>query len=147
MAKTLVRARRRLTELHEREDAACPDVKRRLTATPLGRLPVRESYAIRFLVIEQILYVRAAQKRTTIVSAEGEFRSDYTLSQLEALLPEDRFHRIHDSWLINLNLVECIHHHGNHSYAVQLANGMRVPVGRSRYAELLQCLHANEAPQ
>ena len=59
---------------------------------------------------------------------------------METLLPDDRFVRIHDSFLVNLDVVEELSFLGNHAYAVRLSGGQTLPVGRTRYAALRQRL-------
>ncbi len=64
----------------------------------------------------------------------------------EEQLPADRFMRIHDSWLVNLDYIETLQLLGNHSYAVRLSDQQSLPVGRRRYAELVRRLGLDTAP-
>jgi DNA-binding LytR/AlgR family response regulator len=106
------------------------------TPTTLRRLPIRENYAVRLLRIEEILCAVSREKRVFVRTAGGEYRTYYTLTQLETLLPPDLFLRIHDSCLVQLERVEEIIFLGNHTYRVRLSDGELLPVGRSRYPEL-----------
>lgn len=102
----------------------------------LRRLPIRENYAVRLLRVEEIVCAIAREKRVLVRTAAGEYRTYYTLTQLETLLPPDLFVRIHDSCMVQLEKVEEILFLGNHTYRVRLSDGELLPVGRSRYAEL-----------
>ena len=108
--------------------------------TRLRRLPVRKDYTVRLLRLDEIICANARDKHVYVRTAEAEERTCYTLTQLEALLPCENFFRIHDSCIINMDFLEEILLLGNHAYAVQLANGLQLPVGRTRYPELLKRL-------
>ena len=136
LAKTLVRARERLAESRQRQTAQDRAEETSEILPALRRLPVREDYTVRLLRVEEILCAVARNKRVFIRTREGEYRTYYTLTQLETLLPPDRFLRIHDSCLIHLEGVEALLFLGNHSYMVRLSDETTLPVGRSRYAEL-----------
>ena len=110
---------------------------------PLRRLPVRTDYAIRLLRLEEIVCALAREKRVFVRTGETELRTYYTLTQLESLLPSERFLRIHDSCIVNIELLDQILFLGNHSYAIQLTDGLRLPVGRSRFSELQRRLGLN----
>jgi two-component system LytT family response regulator len=158
LARTLARARERIAnrsirnertdtlaaeevdDVHEERALSAPYVE---TQRPEGsvpatlrRLPIRENYAVRLVRIEEIVCAVAREKRVYVRTAGGEHRTYYTLTQLETLLPPDRFLRIHDSCLVQIEKVEEILFLGNHTYRVRLSDGELLPVGRSRYPEL-----------
>ena len=112
-------------------------------STPLRSLPIRADYAVRFLALDNILCLFARDKKVYALTAEGEHRTFYTLTQLESLLPPDRFVRIHDSSLVNLDAVVELLLLGDHTYEVRLSNRQRLRVGRTRYAELQRRLGLN----
>src|SRR5579871_2157104 len=62
LAKTLVRARERLTDVRERQREQ-RQVLERAAAQPLQRLPIREDYAVRLLRVEEIVCAVAREKR------------------------------------------------------------------------------------
>jgi DNA-binding LytR/AlgR family response regulator len=136
LAKTLVRARERMADSQARKAADEKMLERIAEAPPLRRLPIRLDYAVRLLRIEEIICAVAREKRVYVRTQEGEYRTYYTLTQLETLLPREQFLRIHDSCLVNLERVEELIFLGNHAYEVRLTDNQRLPVGRTRYAEL-----------
>ncbi len=121
-------------------------VEAEAASPPLQRLPVREDYAIRLIRVEEILCVVAREKRVLVRTADSESRTYYTLTQLETLLPPERFCRTHDSCIVNLDQVERLNFLGNHSYSVELRNGWKLPVGRSRYPALQRKLGLETLP-
>jgi DNA-binding LytR/AlgR family response regulator len=142
LARTLARARERLNDSRLQQQMQ-ERVEARITepdSPPLRRLPVREDYVVRLVRIEDIAYAVARDKRVFIRTGSGEFRTYYTLTQLEGLLPADRFLRIHDSALVDLDQIEELLFLGGHTYAVRLTDGTQLPVGRTRYALLQQRL-------
>lgn len=136
LAQTLKRVQERLKDGQVRHKIAAEIQKldeETASPTPLKRLPVREDYAIRLVNIEDILCAVAREKRIVIRTMDTESRTYYTLTQLESLLPAEQFCRTHDSCIVNLDQVERLHFLGNHTYSVELKNGWKLPVGRTRY--------------
>lgn len=145
LALTLIRARSRIAEISMREpeigaelqqQTAQDDVAVSEQLTTLARLPIREGYAVRLLRLEEILCAIARDKRVYVRTAAGEYKTYYSLKQLERLLPADRFLRIHDSYIVQIELVRELHNLGSNSYSVRLSDGYITPVSRSRYREL-----------
>lgn len=137
LAKTLVRARERLADVQARARMA-EEVEREVTRESgrLQRLPIRQDYAVRLARVENILYAVAREKRVFVRLDGSEYRTYYTLAQLENLLPSDLFLRIHDSAIVNVNAVEELTYLGNHTYGIVLSNGDQLPVSRSRYRDV-----------
>ncbi len=140
LAKTLQRARERLANNQARSQEKERILRDGNGSPPLRRLPVRGDYTVRLIRVEDILCAVAREKRVFVRTLEGEYRTYYTLKQLETLLPPDQFLRVHDSGLVNLERIEELIFLGNHSYAIRLSSGFQLPVGRTRYAELRQRL-------
>lgn len=137
LAKTLIRARERLADAQARARMAV-EVEQSITKETgrLQRLPIRQDYAVRLARVENILYAVAREKRVFVRLDDSDFRTYYTLTQLENLLPTDLFLRIHDSAIVNVNAVEELTYLGNHTYGVVLTNGDQLPVSRSRYRDV-----------
>lgn len=147
LAKTLVRARERLGDREALQRMQESVDARTAQAAPLRRLPVREDYVVKLLRVEEIICAVAREKRVYVRTSAGEFRTYYTLTQLETLLPVEKFVRIHDSCLVDMDRIDELLFLGNHSYAVQLADGQQLPVGRTRYAELQRRLGLDNTPR
>lgn len=148
LAKTLVRARERLSAGAARDEA-----NRRLAEPVPGemprlqRLPIRKDYAVLLVRLEEIRSAVARDKRVMVRTEDGgEHRTYYTLTQLESLLPPEQFLRIHDSAIVRLDAIEELLLLGNHSYAVRLTGNDQLPVGRQRYAVLQQRLGLSVSP-
>ena len=124
----------RVRAMKESRRLANPVEDERLT--PAQRLPVRTDYAIKLVRVEEIQCAVAKDKKVTLSTTSGKHKTYYSLNQLEKLLPEGEFMRIHASVIARLSAVEELHFLGNHSYSVKLSDGLTLPVGRTQFAEL-----------
>ncbi len=133
LAQTLERARERLA-------TQAPVAEIELPAAPLKRLPIRQDYSVLLPRVEEIRSAVAQDKRVVVHLADGEYKTYYTLSQLERLLPTELFLRVHDSCILNLEAVEELLYLGSHSYGVRLRGGQQLPVSRTRFTVLQEKL-------
>jgi two-component system response regulator LytT len=145
LAKTLERAQARLADRQARAQAGRQAPQWADHSSPLIRLPIREDYSVRLIRVEEILYAFTRNKRILVKTNQGEYRTYYTLTQLETLLPAERFMRVHDSWLVNLECVQELIFLGNHAYVARLENNNQVPVSRWRFAQLQRRLGLDKA--
>jgi DNA-binding LytR/AlgR family response regulator len=145
LAKALVRARDFLAGAQARRETRQWVSERAAEAPPLRRLPVRGDYVVRLIRVEEIVCAVAGDRRVIIRTKGGEYRTYYTLAQLESLLPREQFMRIHDSSLVNLEEVTDLLSLGSHAYEVRLSDNQRLPVGRRRYPELRRRLGLESA--
>jgi DNA-binding LytR/AlgR family response regulator len=146
LAAALTRISSRLGEStpNDPEPEPAPAVEK--PTQPITRLPVRVDYAVRLLRVEEIVVASAREKRVFVLTTDGtESRTYYTLTQLEQMLPPDRFVRIHDSYLVNMNNIDELVYLGSHAYEVKLTNGSMLPVGRRRFADLKRRLGLGDA--
>ncbi len=74
-----------------------------------------------------ILYLEGSGKYCLIRTREDTYRSSKTLSQVQRLLPEYCFYRIHKSYVVNMYSVAAIQGH-----ELLFVNGERASIGRSR---------------
>jgi two-component system LytT family response regulator len=90
------------------------------------------------LPVEDILYIRAEGDYSTIVTAEREYLSQYSLKESEGRLDPERFLRIHRSTIVNRASIREIYREG-HGYDLVLQNGDILRASRS-YAEVVKDL-------
>ncbi|BDI28129.1 DNA-binding response regulator [Capsulimonas corticalis] len=129
LAKTL----RRLAAREPSEDAAAPTTP----LTSLRKLPVRAGYSIHLVDIDDIVAAAAVDKHVDIITPTAALPSQYTLAQLEALLPEEQFSRVHDGWVVNLTRITQLHSLGSQLYQLSLKDyAAQVPVSRRRISAL-----------
>jgi two-component system, LytTR family, response regulator len=72
----------------------------------------------------EVLYVESQREYVKIVTAKKEYLTKMSTSEIENLLPQDRFKRVHRSFIISLEKVD--------SYTAEEVevNGVSIPVGR-----------------
>ena len=99
-------------------------------------LAVRRLGRIDFVPVDELVYVEGADKYSELVLTNGQ-RSFYDkcLGRLEASLPRS-FVRIHKSYLVRFPMVSRLLVLKGSRYFAELKNGLRLPVGRSRYAQI-----------
>ncbi|MDC0710023.1 LytTR family DNA-binding domain-containing protein [Stigmatella sp. ncwal1] len=113
-------------------------------AVPLRTLAVRKSGGIALVPLETVAYIQGAGDYAELVLRDGRTElSEKSLERLEALLPPD-FVRIHRSYLISWRDVACLWSLEGSRTAVELKDGTRLPVGRSRVKALKALLDAGE---
>jgi DNA-binding LytR/AlgR family response regulator len=103
-------------------------------------LAVRKHGKVELVPIDRVLYVEGAGAYAELVLEDGRRElHDKTLEKLHALLPPV-FERIHKSYIVRLTAVKALHAAEGSHYEVELRNGVRLPVGRTRYKELREKL-------
>jgi DNA-binding LytR/AlgR family response regulator len=103
-------------------------------------LAVRKHGKVELVPIDRVLYVEGAGAYAELVLDDGKRElHDKTLEKLHALLPPV-FERIHKSYIVRWTAVKALHAQEGSHYEVELKNGLRLPVGRTRYKELREKL-------
>ncbi|MCP3137598.1 LytR/AlgR family response regulator transcription factor [Pyxidicoccus xibeiensis] len=119
----------------ERLEKALSRVQGR-AAGPLRTLAVRKGGSILRVPLEEVAYIQGAGDYAELVLRDGRTElSEKSLDRLEALLPTD-FVRIHRSHLVPLQDVTRLWTLEGSRTAVELKDGTRLPVGRSRVKAL-----------
>ena len=96
-------------------------------------LGVRQFGRIDFVSVDDLLYVEGADKYSELVLVNGQRNfHDKCLGRLEATLPPS-FVRIHKSYLVRFTMISRLRVQKGSRYFAELKNGLRLPVGRSRY--------------
>lgn len=112
-------------------------------SNPIGRTPysarclaVHKSGRIELINMDDVLYIEGAGKYSELVLVDGRRElHDKTLVRLEVVLPAI-FERIHKSYIVRMNAVARLHAFEGTRYEAELKNGIRLPVGRTRYQEI-----------
>jgi two-component system response regulator LytT len=103
-------------------------------------LAVRKHGKVDLVPIDRVLYVEGAGAYAELVLDDGRRElHDKTLEKLHALLPPI-FQRIHKSYVVRMSAVKALHAGEGSHYEAELRNGVRLPVGRTRYKEIREKL-------
>ncbi len=91
---------------------------------------------VELVPIDRIVHLEGAGAYAELVLDDGRRElHDKTLEKLHALLPPG-FERIHKSHVVRWGAVKALHASERSHYEAELRNGLRLPVGRTRYKEL-----------
>ncbi len=109
-------------------------VVQQVEAAPLGRsaenyLYLRVDRKMIKVNVNDIYWIESLKDYIKVVLKEKVLISKQKISLLDDLLPEDKFVRIHRSFIVSLDKVESYH-----SYSVEI-NGKELPIGRHYKAE------------
>lgn len=113
------------------------------TITPIFQTPAVESPEVKdfiFLNVQkkkvkvlfsELVYIESQREYVKVVTTKKEYLSKMSTHEIEALLPAQRFRRIHRSFIVALEKIE--------SYTAEEVevNGVGIPIGRG-YREVLE---------
>lgn len=111
----------------------------RLSDSPRPRILVRDGAGHRLMAFRDVILFHTQRGTVYARTAEGEFLTDYTLSDLEERLGSS-FVRPNRSELVNLDRVERIASNGDGSATLGLSDGSTVHVTRRRAAGVREVL-------
>jgi len=93
---------------------------------------IRRRGGIQLIPLQEILFARGAGAYSELTLRNGStVLHNKSLEKLLALLP-GIFERIHKSYVVNMEIVTRLFAHEGSRYEVELDNGNRLPVGRTR---------------
>ena len=103
---------------------------------PLERILIRDGSKVHVIPAEKIDYFEAQDDYVCIKTGGKEHLKQETLANLEDLLDQGRFIRIHRSYILNIERLARIELYAKDSRIAILQDGTRLPVSRSGYARL-----------
>lgn len=102
----------------------------------LNRIVVKANHKIHIIPVDQIKYFEAQDDYVMIYSELGKYLKQKTLKLLVDRLDNNKFIRIHRSYILNLNFLKQLELFGKNSYKVIMKDGIKLPVSKSGYAKL-----------
>ncbi len=142
LAKTVGRLQQRLCStpadlrgLAELLKAAVPEENRylRWLTVPHGR-------ELRVVTTDEICYLRAANKYTSVFTASAEYLLTNTLKTMREKLDPQTFWQIHRSFVVNVRAIQTIHRSFHGSFEVQLRQRRELLPVSAAYAHLFKQL-------
>ncbi len=111
-------------------------VKEKTESNLVKYLAVKKRHQIQLVPIEDVMYIKGAGAYTELYLTDGTKElHDKSLEKLEQLL-SNAFERIHKSYLLKIDKIKEIKVSSGSKYTVELKNGERLPVGRTKYKDL-----------
>jgi two-component system LytT family response regulator len=122
-------------------DADRPDPERLAAeARPSGvarsRILVKEGMQVHVIPVERVETLEAQDDYVAIRTAGKTYLKTQPLATLAATLDEERFVRVHRSWVVNVECIARLESAGRDTKIAILKDGRQVPVSRSGYARL-----------
>jgi two-component system LytT family response regulator len=109
-------------------------------ANTQNRVVVKSDGKIKIIPTSEIQYIEANGDNVKIMTAEGSFSKNKTMSYFEQQLSANDFVRIHRSYLVNVSLVTRIDAYDKESHLAVLSSGIQLPVSKSGYQKLKEIL-------
>jgi two-component system, LytTR family, response regulator len=135
LSEALDRTRQRM----ERKEASpVPDLVKqaRASAKPMERILVKDGSRVHVIPLEKVDYIEAQDDYVGIKSGGKEYLKQDTMTELESLLPPERFIRIHRSYILNIDRLARLEPYAKDSRVAVLSDGTQLPVSRAGYARL-----------
>ena len=101
---------------------------------PIERIPCVCSQGIKLVAVSEVECIRSSETGVHLVTAQGEFLTELTLSLLEARVPD--LLRCHKQYLVNLNHLDVISRSDPGTALLRTRSGRQVPVTRRYLAAL-----------
>lgn len=99
-------------------------------------LAVKQVSGTALVGLDEVAYIRGAGAYGELVLHDGRvLLHSKSLEKLERLLP-NRWQRVHKSYLVDMAQVRHWHASAGSKYELELQDGTRLPVGRTRYKDL-----------
>jgi len=105
-----------------------------------NRIVVRTGTKVKIIPVHEIEYLEADDDFVKIVTAEGSFLKNKTLTFYENTLNPKQFIRVHRSHMVNADQVTKIEKYSKDSHLVILRNGQKIPVSKTGYVKLKEGL-------
>lgn len=101
-----------------------------------NRIVVKINGKIKIIPVQDIHYLEAADDYVKIITEEGSFLKNKTMSFFEQLLDPAQFSRVHRSYILNVNQVTRIDPYEKENHLAILKSGARIPVSKTGYPKL-----------
>ena len=139
LAEALARARARIGAGGKGPARALVSEARQAHA-PLERILIRDRSDVHVIPVARIDYIESQDDYVSISVGEKKYLKEQTLSELEQLLDQARFVRIHRRYLLNISRLARIEQSVTDSRSAVLQDGTELPISKTGYAKLREML-------
>lgn len=116
-------------------DAASRDIP-----TQHNRVVVKINGKIKIIPVQEIHYLEAADDYVKIVTTEGPFLKNKTMTFFEKMLDPQQFIRVHRSYIVNVTQITRIDPYEKETYLAILRDGSKITVSKTGYPRLKEVL-------
>lgn len=107
----------------------------------LNRVVVKTGSKIKVIPIEEIKYFEANDDYVMIYTIDGRYLKQATMKYFEQNLPEDKFVRIHRSYIVNIQKIVQLELYEKESYMVVLNDQTKLKTSKSGYKNIKERLN------
>ncbi|RPE12393.1 DNA-binding response regulator [Chitinophaga lutea] len=105
-----------------------------------NRVVVKINGRIKIIPVQDIHYLEAADDYVKIVTQEGAFLKNKTMSFFERMLDAQQFIRVHRSYILNVGQITRIDPYEKETYLAILKDGSKILVSKTGYPRLKEVL-------
>lgn len=100
-------------------------------------LVIKNRGRLSMIDIKDVLFIKGAGDYSEINLRNGEIQlHSKSLESLMKILPST-YRRVHKSYIVDLKFIKDLHIHGGGRYECEIEEGIRLPVSRTKYKNLL----------
>lgn len=107
----------------------------------IERIAVRTGSKIQVIPADQILFLEADGDYVKIHTKEGNFLKEKTMRYFESALSENKFVRIHRSFIVNVDMIQKVEYYDKENHVAVLKNNERLKVSGSGYKLLRKAIN------
>jgi two-component system LytT family response regulator len=108
----------------------------------IQRIPIRTDEQIRFIDVDDIVWIKASGNSVQIHLADGMHEMRETMSTLAERLDPRHFARVHRSAIINVRRIQAIHPWFNGHHVVTMDTGQKLRMSRYQHDTFLRLVSA-----
>jgi two-component system LytT family response regulator len=116
---------------------------RRRAEEPLERVLVRDGTKVHIIDVDDLDFVQAQDDYVAFHAGGREYLKEQPLSEVEGLLDQTRFVRVHRSFIVNVERIARVEPLTRDSRVVILKDGRRLPVSRTGFQRLTAVLEGS----
>lgn len=116
------------------------DTQLQIQSNTQNRIVVKTDGKIKIIPTSELQYIEANGDNVKIVSSDGSYSKNKTMSYFEEQLSSSDFIRIHRSYIVNVSMVTRIDAYDKESHLAVLSTGIQLPVSKTGYQKLKDIL-------
>ncbi|RVU00183.1 response regulator [Mucilaginibacter limnophilus] len=110
------------------------------SATQNERIVVKTGTKVKIIPVRDVEYLQADDDYVSVVTPEGAFLKNKTMSYFEQTLDPKQFVRVHRSYMLAISEITRIDPYEKDSHLAILKSGAKIPVSKTGYVKLKQVL-------
>ena len=111
-------------------------LQKQLRGEPVTKIAIPGQHGVTFIDLNEIVYSEASNNYSKLILSDGRhFLISKTLKDVQEVLEEEHFLRVHRQYIINLNHVKQFNRNEG---VLTMTNGENIPVARNQKERLVE---------